>query len=382
MALTLPGKLLATVLAALAVAAAIPAFAGAAPASSPAPPPYAEQRNGWADDCDAEAILDGRREDSIRFVVWCSTERGRFRFDLQRRDGGRERPVLPILAFSARPEASGPGALRAASCRRGAEWIRCQGRKSAQVTVRGRIVVPAGTRCAVNVRIETAYLTFIGRPIGCPGARRPSGDFRRGYMRGFRAQLGLLDGLGPAQIERRLDTSERNWRRGEPVARVTYQEIGMPLLPFEQVRLEFRDALLDNMDAIEAWIREQPTDTFAGYDLIDGLHPVLYLGFTGDQAAQLATLKRELDLFAPDNIEPFPIQPLYTEAQLWELGEKIFGARHSKLARLVNSVTVLSFANKVQLGTEHVAEVKRLLAERFGPDGPFLVVFERGGSFL
>lgn len=369
--MTRPGRLLVAALVALSLAAA---------SSAAATPPTAEtapllvKSGEWARDCDAEAMLDGRHANSIRFVVWCSVQSGRFRFDLQRSDGGRENPVLPILAFSARPEASGPGARRAASCRRGAEWLRCQGRKSAQVTVRGRIVVPTGTRCAVKVRIETAYLRFGGLPIGCPGSRKPSGNFRRGYMRGLRAQLGLLDGLGPAQIERLLDTSERNWRRGEPVARVTYQEIGMPLLPYEQRRIEFRDELLDNVDAIEAWAYARPTDTFAGYELVDGLHPVLYVGFTGDQEAQLAAMKRELDLFAPAHIEPFPFQPLYTETQLWDLSEQVWEPIDSPLGRLINSTGVATFANKVEVGTLHVAKVKRLIAERFGPDAPFLVV--------
>lgn len=375
-----PGRVLLAAFAALALIAA--SAAGAAPAPAPGTAPLIVKSGEWARDCDAESILDGRRANSIRFIVWCSVQSGRFRFDLQRSDGGRENPVLPILAFSARPEASGPGARQAPACRRGAEWLRCQGRKSAQVTVRGRIVVPAGTRCAVKVRIETAYLRFAGLPIGCPGSRKPSGSFRRGYMRSFRSQLGLLDGLSRAQIERLLDTSERNWRRGEPVARVTYQEIGMPLLPYEQRRFEFRDELLENVEAIEAWAYSRPTDTFAGYELVDGLHPVLYVGFTGDQEAQLATMKRALDLFAPAHIEPFPFQPLYTEAQLWDLSEAVWEPADSPLRRLINSTSVVSFANKVEVGTLQVAKVKRLLAQRFGPDAPFMVVRMGPGELL
>ena len=351
------------------------------PAAAPATPatvPLLVKSGDFARDCDAGSALDGERANSIRFIVWCSVQSGRFHFSLQRSDGGRANPVAPIVAFTARPATSGAGAGRATRCRLGAKWMHCLGHKSAQVVVRGRIAVPAGTRCAVKVRINTAYLRYAGLPNGCPGSHPPRGNFRRGYMRGFRDQLGLLDGLrgDPQAITRRIDAAVRNWRRGEPVARVTAQEIGMPLLPFEQRRLEFRDELLDNVDAIEAWVAARPTDTFAGYELIDGLRPVLYVGFTGDQGAQLAALKREVELFAPDNIEPFPFQPLYTESYLWDLGGTIFASPESPLARLVISVGVASFENKVEVGTQYVARVKRRLAEKYGPDAPFLVVRE------
>jgi len=334
-------------------------------------------------DCVGDSMLDRGQASSIRFVVWCSTDGGRFDFELQRSDGGRENPVLPILAFSAHPQVSGAGAGRA-GCRLGAKELRCHGRKSAQLVVRGRIVVPAGTRCAAKLRIATGFAISAGLPSGCPGSRPPRGDFDRGYMRGFRAQFGLLDGLedDPAEISRRIDAAIANWRRGEPVARVTAAEIGMPLLPFEQRRLEFRDRLLDNVDALEAWVHEQPADTWAGYELVDGLRPILYVGFTGDQEAQLAAFKRAAKPFAPANIEPFPIQPLYTERQLWELGEAAIEPFGSALDDLVNSVGVAVLANKVEIGTEHVAKVERLLAEKYGPDAPFLVSFERGGTFL
>ncbi|HZO07384.1 MAG TPA: hypothetical protein VFB52_13430 [Solirubrobacterales bacterium] len=352
------------------------ALAVALVAAAPAPAEQGEPTR----DCVGESMLDGGNKRAIKFVVWCSIESGKFSFELQRSDGGRENPVLPILAYTERPRVSGAGAGRA-SCRLGAEWLRCRGQKSAQVVVRGRIAVPVGTRCAVKVRIETEMARSAGRPAGCPGTRPQRPDFGRSSLRSYRDLLGLLDGLDPEEIRRRIDASVRNWRRGEPVARVTAQEIGMPLLPVEQRQIVFRDELLNNMDAIEAWFRARPTDTFAGYELVDGQRPVLYVGFTGDQVAQLAELKREVKLFAPNNIEPFPVQPLYTESQLWDIGMKLVES-DPQLERLIIEAGVATLENKVRIGTEHVAKVKRLLAERFGPDGPFLVVFERGGTFL
>lgn len=338
-----------------------------------------------ARDCVGQAELGSADSGVIRFVVWCSVQSGKFNFEIQRSRGGREHPISPILAFTARPKVSGAGAQPAASCRLGPRKLRCSGHKSAQITVRGRLLVPPGSRCAVPVRIETAGVISGGRPIGCSGRRPEKANFDRSYMRSFRAQLGLLANLhgDRAAIRRRIDRAVHNWRRGEPVARVTASEIGMPLLPFEQRKLEFRDEFLNkNVDALERWLAQQPTDAFAGYELVDRWQPILYVGFTGDQEAQLAAFKRAEKLIAPDRIKPFPVQPLYTEVQLWKLGEAVLEPIDSPLSQLINSVGIATLANKVEVGTEHVAEVKRLLAERFGPDAPFLVVFERPGVLL
>ncbi len=336
-----------------------------------------------ARDCVGQAELTGSR--AIRFVVWCSVQSGRFSFDIQRGKGGRQNPIAPILAFTPRPKVTGVGAQGAASCHLGPRKLRCRGHKTAQVTVRGRLVVPAGTRCAVPVRIESADVTSGGQPIGCPGRGAGRADFEHSYMRSFRAQFGLLANLhgDRAAIRRRIDRAVRSWRRGEPVARVTASEIGMPLLPFEQRKLEFRGRFLErNVDALERWLAHRSTDTFAGYELVDRWQPILYVGFTGDQEAQLAAFKTAEKLVAPGRVRPFPRQPLYAERQLWDLGEEIIESGDSELSTLVNSVGVATLANKVEVGTKHVDELKRLLAERFGSDAPFLVVFERPGMLL
>lgn len=336
-----------------------------------------------ARDCVGRAELSGSR--AIRFVVWCSAQSGRFSFEMQRSKGGRQSPIAPILSFTHHPKVGGAGAQGAANCRLTLRKLHCRGHKTAQVTVRGRLVVPAGSRCAVPVRIETAGVISGGPPMGCPGRGAERADFKRSYMRSFRAQVGLLANLHGDRdaIRRRISRAVRNWRRGEPVARVTASEIGMPLLPFEQRKLEFRDRFLErNVDTLERWLAGRPTDTFAGYELIDRWQPILYVGFTGDQEAQLAAFKRAEKLVAPDRVRPFPVQPLYTERQLWDLGEEITEAGDSALSRLVNSVGVATLANKVEVGTEHIDELKRLLAERFGSDAPFLVVFEQPGMLL
>lgn len=372
-----------TCLAAAAVAGLL-AFPGAALATPPASASLVKS-GGLARDCLGQAELDRADPRAIRFVVWCSVQSGKFSFEIQRGRGGRGNPTAPILSFTAHPRVGGVGARGAARCGLRPRELRCRGRKSAQVTVRGRLRVPAGTRCAVPVRIETAGVTSGGLPIGCPGRASQSADFDRSYMRGFRAQLGLLANLhgDRGAIRRRIDRAVRNWRRGEPVARVTAAEIGMPLLPFEQRKFEFRERFLNaNVNALERWLAHRPTDSFAGYELVDRWQPTLYVGFTGDQEAQLALFKRAQKLVAPARVKPFPVQPRYTEAQLWELGESLFDSTGSPVERLIGSVGVAVLRNEVEVGTEHVAEVRRLLAERFGADAPFLVVFEKPGVLL
>lgn len=205
-------------------------------------------------------------------------------------------------------------------------------------------------------------------------------------MRGLRRDFGLDEDLegNQAAIDRRIRRIVRAWRRGEPVARVTALQYGQPLRAADQRRIEFRDELLERtVDALESWVPVHAADTYAGYDLDDRHGVVLYVGFTGDQEAQLDAFKRQAKLFAPDHVRPFPVQPLYSERALYGLVDEIIELpRDSPLQRLVNSLTVLALPNKVEVGTENVAETRRLLAERFGPDAPFLVVFSRPGVLL
>ena len=86
-------------------------------------------------------------------------------------------------------------------------------------------------------------------------------------------------------------------------------------------------------------------------------------------------------LIAPDRFKPFPVTPTYTEAEL----EKIwfaFPPRKSPLWGLVNETSIDYLANKIEVGTEHVARVRRLIAAHYGPDAPFEVVFARPAVLL
>jgi len=334
-----------------------------------------------ARDCVAQAMLDRSHSRAIRFVVWCSVQTGEARFSLRRADEGRSQPGAPILSFSARPETTGHGAGRSFRCERRIESVRCSGRKSGPVVIRGRIVVPAGSRCGVPIQMRAAEAGYQSVPRGCPGTHRERANFGMGYMRSFRRDLGFDEDLkgDQAAIDRRIHSLVRSWRRGEPVPRVSAIQYGQPFRPVDQRRLEFRDELLERTaNALERWVPRHAADTYAGYELDDEHGAIFYVGFTGDQEAQLATFKRQVKLFAPEHIQPFPVQPLYSERALYKLEEEVLEPPFdSPLERLINSIGILTLPNKIEVGTEHVAKVKRLLAERFGPGAPFLVVFSR-----
>jgi hypothetical protein len=205
-------------------------------------------------------------------------------------------------------------------------------------------------------------------------------------MRSFRRQLGFDEDLNgdQAAINRRIHGLVRAWLRGEPVARVSAVQYGQPFRPADQRRLEFRDELLERTaNALELWVPRHALDTYAGYEIDDAHGAIFYVGFTGDQEAQLDAFKRQVKLFAPEHIQPFPVQPLYSERALYKLEEEVFEPPFdSSLDRLINSMGILTLANKIEVGTEHVAKVKRLLAKRFGSSAPFLVVFSRPGRLL
>jgi hypothetical protein len=333
----------------------------------------------FARDCLFNPVLDGQRSQRIRFVVWCSTEAGGVRFRLRRVDHGE------ITGISRIAEATGSGRAGAFRCRKVKQIVECAGHKHGPVVIRGWIEVRNGERCE-PLYSPSANFIFRGKADGC-SRRHYEPHFSLGYMRSFRHEFGLdLDlGNNRAAIDRRIRAIIRSWRRGEPVARVSAAEIGQPLRPVDQRELEFRDELLDRtVGALESWVPSHAATTYAGYWIDDQVHggAVVYVGFTQEQEAQLDAFKKQVQLFAPDHVKPFPIAPEYSEAELEAWSEKVFIPARSSISNLASSAGVNVEENKVEVGTQHVAKMKRLLRARFGTLDPFLVVFERPGILL
>jgi hypothetical protein len=353
----------------------------AAPASvSGSPGASASLNKGgeYARDCIGNASLRAGRANQVRFVVWCSVQSGKVRLTIRRDHGA------PILGYPSLLRPSGPGARGAFRCRRVHQTIKCAGRAHGPLTLHGTVLVAPASRCQ-RVFLHTAGTRFQTAPIRCPGVRAPRLQIDWGAFRGFRRGLGLdydIRGDGAA-IDRRIRSAIVAWRRGEPVARVTATSFGIPLTPVEMRRFEFREELLDRTaEALERWVPRHAVESYAGYTIDISGPVIIRVGFTGDQAVRLAEFKRQVELFAPQRVQGFLVPPTYSESQLHQYEEGILGSFDSPIGHLLTSMGTNDEANKVEIGTEHVAKMKRLLLGEFGTLDPFLVVFERPGTFL
>lgn len=327
---------------------------------------------GFARDCVGQSSLESGRPEEVHFVVWCGVQSGKVRFSF----GGHGAPDL--VDFERRVRPTGEGAGRSFRCRREARTVKCAGLARGPLVLRWSVRVPPGSRC-LPLRLHWAGSGYGGAPMGCPHVPVPRAprDFR--YFREFRQEFGLDGDLhgDKAAIDRRIRGTVAAWRRGEPVARVSEQELDLPLRPADMRRLEFEGKLLNRaIAALESWAPRHAPNTYAGYFMEMENGPVIFrVGFTGDQVAQLEAFKREVKLFAPGRIQPFLVPPRYSEQELENYVEAVVELAEARGGRLLTSIGADIEANRVSIGTQHVATVKRLLLEEFGTLDPFLVEF-------
>lgn len=333
--------------------------------------------NGRTRDCTTEAKLSGEEPSVVRYVVWCGVQSGRVTLRIRRPDGPAP------LGFSRTARAEGTGAAGPLRCRpQPAGRVFCVGRKRGPVRFRGSVNVAAGTRCAAPLSLNVWRWTgdSLDFPTGCP--RSYEEPVRHlGQIIEDRAYYGLDRDLGQdrSAILRRAKRLLRAWHRGNPVARWTSEEeaFGIPLRAAEQVELEYRDTYRERFqNLVEGgdWVERNAASTYAGYEIDEAAGGIIYVGFTAEPEATLEKLKQRL--IAPERFQPFPVPPTYTEAELEEIWFD-FPPRKSPLWGLVNQTGIDYLANKIEVGTEHVARVRRLIAARYGPDAPFEVVFAR-----
>jgi len=345
------------------------AFSVVAFAFPSAPPDIAP--HGRATDCTPDVRL-GSRPSLVRYVVWCGTAIGRVKFSIH------PAKSVEIARFAKLIEPVGAGAKRAFRCHARGNAVLCVGRKSGPVTVNGWIAVPSATRCSEPITLKGPYDIFGGTPRGCPSVRPEKAPNDFSYFRGFRQDFGLDPDLhnNRRAINRRIRELLRAWRRGNPVARWTASSLGLPLRARDQRELDYRQRYIDrNGPAIERWGKRRAASTYAGYDVDHEHGGVIYIGFVGNQRSQLAAFKRQAKPLAPGRIKPFPVAPTHSEQELNALLNEIVD--DAELWAVINEAGVDTLGNKVEVGTEHVAEVRALLAKRYGPDAPFKVVFAR-----
>jgi hypothetical protein len=332
------------------------------------------ERGLRVNDCVGDTSLREGKPRVIDFVVWCGIQSGVVVFRVERAND------VAIEGFSVRARAVGRGAEGDIDCRRQRTMIKCMGRKRGPVTIRGGIEVDGDDRCARATNVETFGFIGNGRPRGCPEAQPRRGPWNLRHIRGFRRQFGLdLDLQGDqAAIERRLQALIRAWERGEPVARYTLEAWRVPLRARDQRELSYRDTYMSQVHReLESWVPENAA-TYAGYTVDHRQGGILYIGFVGDQEAQLAAFLGSFDPIAPGRIRPFPVAPRYSERHLADLMRQVVESPEIDPEGLIGQVYVVTLRNVVEVRTEHVEEVRRLLAERFGPDAPFEVVSSGG----
>lgn len=334
-----------------------------------------------ARDCTTDAMLSRDAPSVVRYVMWCGIQPGRVSLTIRRPRGPE------VLGFSRVAEATGPGAAGPLRCRESSRGrVSCLGRTTGPVTYRGTVTVAPGTRCGSKIELQVSSWTggMLNFPSGCPRSYeepvRRLGQIIRG-----RANEGLdLDLAGNrGAIVRRAKGLLASWRRGDPVARWTSEEevFGMPLRAFEQAELEYRDVYRERFqDLVEEgdWVEKNAPDTYAGYELDYAAGGIIYVGFTADQDAYLAKLRKQL--IAPERFRPFPVPPTHTEAELFQIEEQF--VEDDANWDLANMVSVNFLANKVEVGTQHVARMRRQIAVRYGLDAPFLVVFAQPARLL
>ena len=347
---------------------------GAAALAANGASPIATEGGQRARDCTTEAWLSRESPVLVRYIAWCGVQSGRVTLRIRRRDAG-------LSGFSTTARATGPGAQGPMRCRPlGRDRVFCEGRKSGPVTFRGTVTVPAGTRCSALLSLDVWRWTgdSVDFPGGCPRSYEPR-ERKIGQIISDREFEGLdLDLAGDKEaIARRAKSLLAAWRRGDPVARWTSEEeaFGMPLRAFEQAELEYRDIYRERFqDLVEDgdWVEKNAPDTYAGYEIDWEAGGIIYVGFTKEPVETLEKLKRRL--IAPDRFRPFPITPTHTEAELERIWNN-FPNPKSPLWDLVNSTGIHYIANKIEVGTQHVARVRRLIAEEYGPTAPFEVVF-------
>jgi hypothetical protein len=348
------------------------AASGAAATSATATPTgWLEEAEDRARDCVGDTSLHDSRPDAISFTVWCGTESGRARFTLRRAREGR------IEDFSKRLAVGGAGAVAPFRCFRTDEVVRCIGRKQGPVKVQGWVTVEEDRRCSAGMGLDTGGFGGTEKPRGCPGAfsMRPS-NIRRN--REFRQEHGLDPDLhgDQAAIDQRIRELIQAWRRGDPVARYTQANWGVPLRARDQRELDFRlEYHFQFSAALGPWVQLHAQSTYAGSAIDHEQGGTIFLGFVGDQQAQIEAFLDASDFLAPDRVRPFPVPPKYSMAYLADLQEQIWRALGR--SRLANRIGIDVFGNFVKIHTEDVDAMQRFVTETYGPEAPVVVVFGR-----
>jgi hypothetical protein len=133
-------------------------------------------------DCVGRVGLVKGSETAIEFKASCNLVSSR---DLQTAltpyPAGHPQRNPVISGFSRRPKVGGSGGIKGSGrCQAPDFRVGCTAAGTGELTLTGRVKVPAGTRCEFPIRfirvfsVESGYSLYHGRPQGCRGKRDPS----------------------------------------------------------------------------------------------------------------------------------------------------------------------------------------------------------------
>jgi hypothetical protein len=334
-------------------------------------------KNNLLTDCTTETYAVTSQPTKVKFIIWCGVRSDDVSFALRLQKEGR------IEDYKSGLKAWGRGTTSAFRCSRRNDAVRCVGRKMGPVKLQGWITVEGG-RCDAGTVVDfDDGSTHVGKPVGCPGTQRFWPHWNLRYLQSERQQFGFDADLNgdQAAIARRIRGLIRAWQRGEPVARGTTSFLGMPLRAQDQREFEYRSEYISQFpEALNPWVSVYARDTYAGY-YVDHEHGgTIYIGFVGDQDAQLAAFLSSSEVIAPERVKPFPVPPKHSYARLLQLqlglAEMAFYAREPGF-EYINRIGIDTQGNFVRAVTEQVDAVRQVVDQTFGSEAPIIVVYGR-----
>ncbi len=196
----------------------------------------------------------------------------------------------------------------------------------------------------------------------------------------FREDFGLdIDLKGDEEaIHARVWKVLNNWELGESVARGSMDRWGAPLYPADVAELEYRERYIaQDGPIIRQWGESNALGSYAGYYVDHRAGGLIRVGFTSNQAEQIAALKQASGLIATDRIVPFLSVPTNSLASMGTIATEIpqrVSSRPDITSILTKSGVDVS-GNTVLVGATNPAAAANYFSATFGANAPIQISF-------
>ena len=167
------------------------------------------------------------------------------------------------------------------------------------------------------------------------------------------------------------------------VARASWERWGVPLRPEDVAELDYREQLYSATAArIDQWVEQANPSSFGGYYLDHRAGGIMRIGFLGNQAEQLASLKSSLSLGGGERLQVYPVAPTTSYVAVRATTGALLGAIESSLTlkALIVNVEDDEAGKTTRVGTPNVAQVDGILDQMLGASAPVTVEYDSGGG--